>query len=91
MKAIIAEKIAHVQALIDLDPHALDHGHSRPLKRGTQFTGKLGIKDFALIRLLASGGFAPEGKPPDTESIPAVLTVFGLSKSWDPSAPPAVS
>ena len=57
LKAIIAEKIGHVQELIDLDPHALDHG-SRPLKRGSSFTGKLGIKDFTMIRLLASGGFA---------------------------------
>jgi len=47
-----------VQELIDLDPHALDHGTTRPLKRGTSFTGKLGIKDFTMIRLLASGGFA---------------------------------
>jgi len=58
LKAIIAEKIGHVQELIDLDPHALDHGTTRPLKRGTSFTGKLGIKDFTMIRLLASGGFA---------------------------------
>ena len=58
LKAIIAEKITHVQELIDLDPHALDTGAKRPLKRGTSFTGKLGIKDFAMIRLLASGGFA---------------------------------
>lgn len=47
-----------VQELIDLDPHALDHGATRPLKRGTSFTGKLGIKDFTMIRMLASGGFA---------------------------------
>jgi len=58
LKAIIAEKIGHVQELIDLDPHALDVGRGRPLKRGTSFTGKLGIKDFTMIRLLASGGFA---------------------------------
>ena len=58
LKAIIAEKIGHVQELIDLDPHALDQSNARPLKRGTSFTGKLGIKDFTMIRLLASGGFA---------------------------------
>lgn len=59
MKAVLAEKIAHVQALIDLDPHALDASHSRPLKRGSSgISGKLGIKDFTLIRRLASGGFA---------------------------------
>jgi len=58
LKSIIAEKIGHVQELIDLDPHALDHGHVRPLRKGSGATGKLGIKDFSMIRLLASGGFA---------------------------------
>ena len=33
LKSIIAEKIGHVQELIDLDPHALDHGHVRPLRQ----------------------------------------------------------
>ena len=58
LKSIIAEKIGHVQELIDLDPHALDIGAPRPLKRGAGTVGKLGIKDFSMIRLLASGGFA---------------------------------
>jgi len=58
LKAIIADKIGNVQELIDLDPHALDRGSTRPLKRGMSFTGKLGIKDFTMIRVLASGGFA---------------------------------
>ena len=69
LKAIIADKIANVQELIDLDPHALDHGATRPLKKGTSFTGKLGIKDFTMIRMLATGGFAsvclsPSRRPP---------------------------
>jgi len=58
LKAIIADKIANVQELIDLDPHALEIGATRPLKRGFAHTGKLGIKDFEMIRMLASGGFA---------------------------------
>lgn len=58
LKAIIADKISNVQELIDLDPHALDFGATRPLNRGMAITGKLGIRDFKLIRMLATGGFA---------------------------------
>ena len=84
LKSIISEKIGHVQELIDLDPHALDHGNPRPLKRGSAFTGKLGIKDFTLVRLLASGGFA------QVRVLPAARATHEETRRLDdaPSLPP---
>jgi len=59
LKGIIAEKISHVQQLIDLDPRTLDLKDGKPIfSRASSMTRKLGIKDFTLLRLLASGGFA---------------------------------
>jgi len=59
LKSIIAQKISYVQQLIDLDPQQLDAKEGQPVfTRSNTVTGKLGIKDFSLIRLLASGGFA---------------------------------
>ena len=59
LKGIIAQKISFVQQLIDLDPQTLDAKEGKPVfTRSNTVTGKLGIKDFSLIRLLASGGFA---------------------------------
>jgi len=59
LKGILAQKIAHVQQLIDLDPQAIDAEDGQPVfSRINGATGKLGIKDFALQRILATGGFA---------------------------------
>ena len=87
LKAILAEKVSHVQELINLDPAMLDPS-AKPIRhssKGAQH--KPSIKDFTLLRVLASGGFAQVGLT--TPSGGPGLGVHGTHEAAPLRSPPA--